>query len=176
VEADAEAVGRRIGGHKLLQACCTVDSSPWHRDMREHSVAAEESAHNDHKSLSHSEAGVDTEGSVANNDRIGVDVVVGVEDAEAEAKLTDTGNDMEVVEADAWDDVWEALIEVGEPNNDGVDVEMDEECGGLAGRDGVEVEAAVDRTYGVVAAAEDSRGQMGEAEGRWPWSGHAHTR
>jgi len=94
-------VGQRIGGHKLLQACCTVDSSQRHRDMREHSVAVEESVHNDHKSLRHSEAGVDTEGSVANNDRIDVDVGVGVEDAEAEAKLTDTGNDMEVVEADA---------------------------------------------------------------------------
>ena len=94
---DAEAVEHI--GRKVLQACCTGDSSQEHWDRREHSVAAE-AVHKGHNHLRDSGAGVDTGGSESNNGHIDEDVG-DVGDAEVEAKMTDTAYDMEVAEVDA---------------------------------------------------------------------------
>lgn len=94
---DAEAVERI--GRNLLQACCTVDSSQWHRDRREHSVAAEavRKGHNQRGSG----AEVDTGGSESNNVHIDEDAGAGVGHAEVGARMTGTAYDMEVEVVDA---------------------------------------------------------------------------
>ena len=61
-------------------------------------------------------------------------------------------------------------------SSDGVDVEVDEVCGGPVGERDVEVAVGDDRTCVVVAgAAEDSQEQMVEVEARSPRSGIDHT-
>jgi hypothetical protein len=171
VDVEVDAVGHI---DNLLRACCMVDSNQLHKRAR--SVAAEEAVRNGHSRLRHSGAGVDTgRHSVADNAHIGVDAGVGAGDAE-EARLTDTVYGM-VEEEDVWD-VWEQ-IEVGEPSNgEEVDAEGDEQYEGPAGERDVEVAAAVDRTYGVVAAAvvADTQMQWEEAVARWPWSEQGRTR
>jgi hypothetical protein len=125
LEQEAVAVAAEHSLDRPLQACCTVDSSPLHQDMQARSVAAE-AAHDNHRRLRDSGAGVDTgRHSVANSGHVGMDAgVVGAGDAE-EAKLTDTEYGMGAVEEGA-PDVWDALI-VGEPSIGGeVDAEVDE--------------------------------------------------
>lgn len=95
---DAEAVVHI--GRKVLQVCCTEDSSQQHWDRREHSVAAE-AVHKGHNHLRDSGAEVDTGGSESNNGHIDEDVGGDVGDAEVEARMTDTAYDMAVVEVDA---------------------------------------------------------------------------
>ena len=60
-------------------------------------------------------------------------------------------------------------------NDEGVDVELDEVCGGPAGERDVEVAGEEGRSGVVAGAVEDSQEQMAEAEGRWPWNGIDHT-
>lgn len=95
---DAEGVERI--GRKLLQACCTVDSSQWHRGRRGHSVAAE-AVHKGHNHPRDSGAEVDTVGSESNNGHIDEDAEARVGDAEVGARMTGTAYDMEVEVVDA---------------------------------------------------------------------------
>jgi hypothetical protein len=93
---DAEAVEHI--GRKVLQACCTGDSSQQHWDRREHSAA--EAVHKGHNHLRDSGAEVDTGDSESNNGHI-EDVGADVGGADVEARMTDTAYDMEVVVVDA---------------------------------------------------------------------------
>lgn len=110
--------------HKAHQAYHTVRSSQQRRDRWEHSVAAEEAGHTDHMQLRRSVA-ADIEYSVAGSGRIDAVVEAGVVDAEAEATMTDTAQDM-VVEVDVADDVADALTGEGAlGSGEGVDVGAD---------------------------------------------------
>lgn len=110
-------------GHKALLAYHTVRSTQRHWDRRERSVAAG-AGHTGHKELRRSVA-VDIEYSVAGVGSDRIDAVAGVMDAEAEATMTGTEQDM-VVEVRVVDGVADGLMVEGAlGNGEGVDVGVD---------------------------------------------------
>ena len=114
-------------------------------------------------------AAADTDGgSAADNVRIGVEVVVGAEGAEA--RTTRTACDKVEVEVGAEDDDWDWDALIGEvlSSDEGVDVEADEWDDAWVAEGDVEVAEVVDRMCDAEPeVVVDSPGQVGEGEGRW---------
>ncbi len=150
-----------------------TDNNCWRRVHKsEHSAAAEGVVDTD-RMLKHTGGEVDTDGrSAADNDRIGAEVVVGVEDVE-EAMMTHTVYDKVEAEAGAKDDERDVPIEAEAPSSDVAVDEWDDAW--VVGRDAVEPEV-VDHTCDVEPeGVRDSQGQAAAAAGgRWSQCGDVH--